>query len=279
MPGLRIAATLTALVALAVAPAAAQAAVTSTQITSWTSSESGDAPDSLPDLVDNPPNATTLTVNGDALRGQRRRRGRRCLLLRRRASPSVTKLAGGDLSVQRPDVHHGRLALKPIAGHACRLRAIPAGGESTAGPRQLRRAADRGLRGGAPVAISADANRGTAVQLLRQRRHVHRVLRGPRPVRRFIAFRVLIRRLRRTRGGADRRRVRRRELRGRLHRVAAERRSRAFGGRSEVQIDGRNAYDPAAAQSLSPGQPPSARTSWAFPRRLRTASPGIPPRV
>ena len=29
----------------------------------------------------------------------------------------------------------------------------------------------------------------------------------------------------------------------------------AFGGRSEVQIDGRNAYDPAAAGSLFVGQP------------------------
>ena len=129
MPGLRIAATFTALVALAVAPAAAQAAaVTSTQITSWTS-QNPTTPPSNPYLIslDNPPNATTVTVNGDAPGASD---GDEVdVVCYYGAAPSVAKLAG-PLVVHGQTFTTGAVALKPIAGHACRLRAIPANTET-----------------------------------------------------------------------------------------------------------------------------------------------------
>ena len=68
MPGLRIAAIVTALVALAVAPTAAQATGTpSSQITGWTSSEPG-TPANDPYLISYDNAGTTLSVSWDRVR-------------------------------------------------------------------------------------------------------------------------------------------------------------------------------------------------------------------
>ena len=65
MSRLWIATIATVAAALGVAPAAAEATVTSSQITSWTSSEAGTPANSQYLIsLDNPPNATKLTVAG-----------------------------------------------------------------------------------------------------------------------------------------------------------------------------------------------------------------------
>jgi hypothetical protein len=128
MPGLRIAATVTALLALAVVPATAQAAATSTQITSWTSQNPSTSPND-PYLIsfDNPPNATTLTVSGNAPGATN---GDQVdVVCYSGSAPSVAKLAG-PVAIQSGRFTTGAVPLKPIAGKACRLRAIPSGGES-----------------------------------------------------------------------------------------------------------------------------------------------------
>ena len=231
MPRLRIAATVTALVALAVAPAAAQAAVTSTQITSWTTQNPTTSDNPYLLSVDNPPNATTVTVNGDAPGANS---GDEVdVVCYYGAGPTVAKLARPDRRQhrQQPAFNTPAVALKPIAGHACRLRAIPT--DSETGPELDSFAAQpvavsewaRGL------AISSGPNANTAFNY-----YVNDVtFTGyamwsaagtpvqslPTPYKNACGGPEI---------GADRRRVRRRELRDRLHRVAAERRPRGLRG-------------------------------------------------
>ena len=123
MPGLRIAATVTALLALAIAPAAAQATVTSSQITAWASSEPG-TPANSPYLISFDNDNTTLSVSGTAGRhGLCRHR----LLLR--GCPRQYEARELRRGPQR-NVHDRRRAAETDRGHACRLRAVPASGEA-----------------------------------------------------------------------------------------------------------------------------------------------------
>jgi Glucodextranase, domain B/PASTA domain len=130
MSWVRIAATVTALLALAVAPAAAQATVTSSQITSWTSSEPGTPPND-PYLISNDNQPTTLSVSGTATPGSGNKVDIVCYY-GPPPNPTATVLEGsvpvsasGMFSTFNPQP-----SLKPIAGQACRLRAVPAGDDN-----------------------------------------------------------------------------------------------------------------------------------------------------
>ena len=123
MPGLRIAATVTALLALAIAPAAAQATGSSSQITAWTSSEPG-TPANNPYLISFDNDNTTLSVSGTAVGT-----GSVDIACYSGAAPAVTKLASS-VAVHNGTFTTGAVPLKPIAGSACRLRAVPASGEA-----------------------------------------------------------------------------------------------------------------------------------------------------
>lgn len=270
MPRLRIAATLTALVALAVAPAAAHAAVTSTQITSWTTQNPTTSNNPYLLSVDNPPNATTVTVSGDAPGANP---GDEVdVVCYYGAAPSVAKLAG-PIVVTIVNGHAvfstGAVALKPIAGHACRLRAIPANTET--GPELDSFAAQ-------PVAVSEWA-RGLAISSGPNLNTVFNyyvndvtftgsatwsaagtpVQSLPTPYKNAC-------------GGPEIAPV---DAAYDVGNFAIDCTGSllsddlgAFGGRSEVQIDGRNAYDPAAAQGLFTSGSPISQNLNGFPATL-----------
>jgi PASTA domain/Glucodextranase, domain B len=256
MPGLRIVATVTALLALAVAPAAAQATVTSTQITNW-SSQNPTAPPNDPYLIsfDNPPNATTLTVSGNAPGATNS--DRIDVVCYFGAFPSVVKLATGIPVQNNGTFTTGAVPLKPIAGHACRLRAIPVNTESSADGGSFAAQHVAVSEAALPVAISSGPNAGTPFNF-----YVNDVT--------FTGYAVwsaagtppesLPNPYTNACGGPEAAVVDPAfdlppigpppnfaiDCAGSLLSDDLG----AFGGRSEVQVDGRNAYDPAAAQSL-----------------------------
>ena len=267
MPRLRIAATVTALAALAVAPAAAQAAVTSTQITSWTTQNPTTSDNPYLLSVDNPPHATTVTVSGDAPGANP---GDEVdVVCYYGAAPAVAKLAGPIGVDGKQQFTTDAVALKPIAGHACRLRAIPTGSET--GPELDNFAAQpvavsewaRGL------AISSGPNlntvfnyyvndvtftgsatwsaAGTPIQSLPT--PYKKACGGPEIAPIDAAYDV---------GNFAI------DCTGSLLSDDLG----AFGGRSEVQIDGRNAYDPAAAQGLFTSGSPISQNLNGFPANL-----------
>jgi hypothetical protein len=267
MPRLRIAATLTALVALAAAPATAQAAVNSTQITSWTSANPA-TPANNPYLIslDNPPNATTVTVTGDAPGANN---GDEVdVVCYHGAGPSVAKLAG-PFVVHNQTFTTGAVALKPIAGHACRLRAIPANTET--GPELDSFAAQQIAVSEAalPVAISSGANAGVPFNF-----YVNDVTFTGYSV--WSAAGTPIKSLptpySSACGGPEAAPIDSAfdvgnfaiDCTGSLLSYDLG----AFGGRSEVQIDGRNAYDPAAAQGLFTTGGPLSQNLSGFPKTL-----------
>jgi Glucodextranase, domain B/PASTA domain len=111
---------------LAIAPAFAQAAVASSDITAWSSSEPG-TPANSTYLMSYDNHSTTLTVAGDATPDS--------------GTVDVVCYFGsgatfGDkvLAATVPVADDGSFSttalMRSIAGHACRLRAIPSGGES-----------------------------------------------------------------------------------------------------------------------------------------------------
>lgn len=116
------------------APAAAQAAVTTTNIASWTSSSSG-TPANSPYLISYDNQPTTLTVTGTAPGAA----GDRVDIVCYYGSPtpqSQFKTLATNLLVSASGTFttpSGGSApqLRLIAGHACRLRAVPHGGAST----------------------------------------------------------------------------------------------------------------------------------------------------
>jgi hypothetical protein len=138
LPRLWIAAIVTALVLLGLVPAVAQANVTASSITSWvtvTTDAQGHKTvlTNAPYVVsfDNPPTPTTVTVSGTAMHdGTNERVDIECFF-----GSSSTPLKLGTVAVTGgpPDgtFSVGPVALRPWAGHACRLRAVPTG---TAGP-------------------------------------------------------------------------------------------------------------------------------------------------
>jgi len=128
MLGLRIAATVSAFlalaIALAIAPAVAEATVTQSQIVTWGSSEPG-TPQNNKYLIsfDNEP--TTLSVTGTATGT-----GSVDVVCYSGTTPTVTKLASSVAVQNNGTFATGSVPLKPIAGSACRLRAVPAGDEA-----------------------------------------------------------------------------------------------------------------------------------------------------
>ena len=269
MPGLRIAAILTALVALAVAPAAAQAAVTSTQITSWTT-QNPTTPPSNPYLIslDNPPNPTTLTLIGNAPGASNS--DHLDVVCYYGSGPSVAKLNTSPVAISNGTFNTGPLPLKPIAGHACRLRAIPVNSET--GPELDSFAAQPVAVSEAalPLAISSGTNAGTPFNF-----YVNDVT--------FTGFAVwsaagtpvksLPSPYTPACGGPEAAPIDpvfdvgnfAIDCAGSLLSNDAG----AFGGRSEVQVDGRDAYDPAAAESLLPAS--TIQNISGFPKTLADA--------
>jgi PASTA domain/Glucodextranase, domain B len=247
MPRLRIAATVTALVALAVAPAAARAAVTSTQITSWTTQNPSTSNNPYLISFDNPP-ATTIDVKGVAP-GANNGDGVDVVCYYG-AGPTVAKL-GGPFFIQSQKFDTANVPLKPIAGHACRLRVIPTGSET--GPELDSFAAQQvavsewahGLSISSGPNVNTPFNyyvndvtftgdsvwsaAGTPIQSLPT--PYKSACGGPEAAPIDAAYDV---------GNFAI------DCTGSLLSDDLG----AFGGRSEVQIDGRNAYDPAAAQGL-----------------------------
>lgn len=130
---LRIAAIATAVAVTAAAPAVAQATVMSSTITSWVSSASGTPPNASYLLsYDNPPDPTTLSVSGVAPGANSADQVDIVCYFGPESSVGDAVLASnvpvsdaGTFTTTSPP------ALRAIAGHACRLRAIPAGQEST----------------------------------------------------------------------------------------------------------------------------------------------------
>jgi len=246
MPWLRIAATVTALLAPAVAPAVAHATVTTSDITSWASANPA-APPNNPYLISYDNNPTTLSVSGTATGNN----GDKVDIVCYFGSPGAVQDAvlQSGVTVTDDSFSTSGQHLQNIAGHACRLRAVPTGAEATG---------DNTDFSGPDVAVSEAAlpvatisgtglNHGTAYNI-----YVNDVTLtgyaawgspgvtpsssqvgcgGP-----FVApidssldvgnFAI--------------------DCAGSL----LSNDLNAFGGRSEVQIDGRNAYDPASAQAL-----------------------------
>lgn len=137
MPRLWIAAIAAAVAALGVAPAAAQATVSATNITSWTSNTNGTPPNS-PYLISYDNQPTTLAVTGTAQAAA----GDRVDIVCYFGSPSQFKPLITNLAVTAQQTFAtltGTSApqLRQIAGHACRLRAVPHNGETTADSSQF----------------------------------------------------------------------------------------------------------------------------------------------
>ena len=249
MPRLWIAA-ITTVAALAVMPAVAQATVTTSTISAWTSSEPG-TPENSPYLIslDNTPTTVrvTGTTNGTA--------GDLVDIVCFYGSPSkLVRLRGGVAVGSGGGFDTGDVPLRAIAGHACRLRAIPAGGgaeddtSSYAGRRIAVSEADL------PVALASGPNAGTPYNF-----YVNAVTftgfatwsavgtpskslstispyacGGPNAAPVDAAFNV-----------ANNFAI---DCAGSLLSDDLG----VWGGRSEIQVDGRNAYDPAAAADLFP---------------------------
>jgi hypothetical protein len=248
----RIAAPLIALVALAVAPAAAQATVTQTQITSWISSDPG-TPANNPYLIslDNPP-ATTLTVQGTAPGAAN---GDRVDIVCFYGNTSQFSVLQSNLGVTNGAFDTATLRTEPplrtIAGHACRLRAVPASKE---GP-----GTDTGSFAGPDVAVSEaalplDVSGGTNATKPYNFYLNDITFSGfaawsaaGTPGGTLTPFAC---------GGPDIAPI---DAAFDIGNSAIDCAGSllgddlgAWGGRSEVQVDGRNAYDSAAAQALIP---------------------------
>ena len=253
---LRIAASLIALVALAAAPAAARTTVTQTQITSWVSSDTG-TPANNPYLIsyDNPPNATTLTVRGTAPGAAD---GDLVDIVCFYGGTSQFKILQSRLRVNGgtnpPSFSTGQPApeLRTIAGHACRLRAVPASGE---GP-----ATDIGDFAGPEVAVSEAALPAATISGGTNVNKAYNVYLNDVTFSGFAVWSAAG-----TPGGTltpfacggpDIAPI---DAGFDIGNSAIDCAGSllgddlgAWGGRSEVQVDGRNAYDAAAAQALIP---------------------------
>jgi hypothetical protein len=248
LPRLWIAAIIAAIATLGVAPAAAQATVTTTNITSWTSNSSGTPPDS-PYLISYDNQPTTLAVTGTAPGAVS---GDRVDIVCYSGASSQFKTLTSNLVVGANGTFStptGTSAphLSQIAGRACRLRAVPHNGAGTG---------DKSVFAGPNLAIAETAllptisggpNNGTAYNF-----YVNGVT--------FTGFAAWKAPGTPAAPGA-----------GACGGPYAAPVDPAFdlgnfpidcagslfgddlgtwGGRSEVMVDGRNAYDPAAAQGL-----------------------------
>ena len=193
----------------------------------------------------------------------------RSMLSATTAPPLRSRSSLGPLVVHHQTFTTGAVALKPIAGHACRLRAIPANTET--GPELDNFAAQQIAVSEAalPVAISSGANAGAPFNF-----YVNDVT--------FTGFSVwsaagtpihsLPSPYTNACGGPEAAPI---DAAYDVGNFAVDCTGSllsddlgAFGGRSEVQIDGRNAYDPAAAQSLFTTGSPLSQNLLGFPKTL-----------
>ena len=246
MSRLRIAVIAVALAVAGVLPAAARATVTSSQISTWTSSQPG-TPANGTYLIsfDNPPTPTTLAVTGTASAAAGDHVDIVCYFGPSNSGQFKT-LESGLLVAANGSFATGSSPpqLRQIAGHACRLRAIPSGTEGTS---------DSSVFAGPQVAVSEAAlplstiSGGTVNPGKPYNYYVNDVTLtgwagwkavgtngcGPyaAPIdQTFSVGNFAI------------------DCAGSL--LADD--LGVWGGRSEVQIDGRNAYDAASAQALIP---------------------------
>ena len=127
MSWLRIFATVTALLALAVVPAAAQATVTGSDITTWTSLNPATSND--PYLISFDNNPTTLTVSGTATATNGDRVDVVCYFGSSGNLQDAVLESG--VTVTNSKFTASNQHLQNIAGHACRLRAVPTGAEGS----------------------------------------------------------------------------------------------------------------------------------------------------
>ena len=252
MPRLRIAATVTALVALAVAPAAAQATVTSSNITSWVSSQP-ETPANDPYLisVDNSP-ATTLTVSGDAAASSVA--DTVDIVCFYGSARSMATLAtnvlvrNGTFTTTAVPLKNA-VAARNLAGLACRLRAIPSGttAESPAftGPQIAVSEAETVAIAGGPnngkaysFYVNAATFTGSAAWSAPGTPSI-----DPNPINPNACGGPVLTPIDSTLGVDPDPAL---SCVGSLFSGDLG----VFGGRSEVQIDGKNAYDAAAAEAL-----------------------------
>ncbi|HUA49305.1 MAG TPA: PASTA domain-containing protein [Solirubrobacteraceae bacterium] len=132
MPRLWIAAIAAAVALVGIAPSVAHATtVTQSTINTWTSSEPG-TPPNAPYLISYDNQQTTLTVTGQTNGGV----GNDVDIVCYYGNPSQDQVLATGLAVQSDgsfSTATGASAplMKSIAGHACRLRAVPTGGETT----------------------------------------------------------------------------------------------------------------------------------------------------
>jgi hypothetical protein len=129
------------------APAAAQATVTTTNITTWTSSHTG-TPANSRYLISYDNEPTTLGVTGSAPGAAN---GNRVDIVCFYGSSSQFKILASNLAVSNSAFATSSASppqLRQIAGHACRMRAVPAGQESTG---------DTSVFAGPDVAVSETA--------------------------------------------------------------------------------------------------------------------------
>jgi hypothetical protein len=246
LPRLWIAVIVIAATALGLAPAAAQADLTSSSIQSWVSSQSG-TPANASYLISFDNAGTTLTVSGVATGT---------------SSVDIVCFYGSGqwieyspaVAVSGGTFHSSALSLRTIAGHACRLRAVPGNAsisasdsDTFAGPQVA--VAETGL-----AAVSGGTNDRTPYDYL---------VNAPTftgaagwgsagscgPFAAALATKLA------TPNNAI-------NCAGSLLSDDLG----AFGGRSEVQVDGVNAYDAASAQSLfSGGGHPASQSLAGFP--------------
>jgi hypothetical protein len=193
---------------------------------------------------DNPPSPTTLTVAGSTTGAST---GDRVDIVCFYGSAPHFATLRSNLLVTNQSFSTGAVSLRPIAGHACRLRAVPAGSEGTIG--------ETGSFSGPQIAVSEAALPSASIGSNAYNIYVNAVTFtgyaawkaagtngcGPYAAPVDPAFDV---------GSFPI------DCAGSLLGDDLG----TWGGRSEVQIDGRNAYDAASAQALFPaanGNPPS----------------------
>lgn len=261
MPRLRIAAIATAIAALGILPAAARAAVTSSQISAWTSSQSG-TPANSPYLISFDNASTTIRVTGTATSDAAppNQVDVVCFFGSPTQPPVALKSA---VAVVGGTFDTGNVLLKTIAGHACRLRAVPTHGGTSDDTDAFAAARIAVSQAKLPVALSAPPNAGAPFNY-----YVNAVT-----FTSFAAWSAV---------GTPRWPI------NGVSQYACGSPSVApidagftvgnnfaidcagsllsddlgvWGGRAQVQVDGRNAYDPAAAASLFPN-------SATFPKTL-----------
>ncbi len=244
MSRLRIAVTIVAIAVLGILPAAARATVTQSQITSWVSQTTDPQGHTTtltnaPYLIsfDNPP-PTTLQVKGNAPGSQL---GNLVDVACFFGSGGSVRLKSNVSITSGNNFDTGAVPLRPIAGHACRLRAVPAGQEG---------ASDSSAFAGPQVAVSEAALPTATIADgpnvgLPYNYYVNDVTftgwsawkavgtNGCGPYAAPIDPAFTVGNFAIDCAGSL--------LADDLH---------AWGGRSEIQVDGRNAYDAASAQAL-----------------------------